>query len=631
MEEGPSRKLAVILHADVAGSTALVRLNEILAHQRIRDAFRRFAEIVSSHDGIAHEIRGDAMVAEFARASDAVAASVDFQAANSSRNQDLSDEIRPVVRVGIAMGEVVIADSTVTGEGVVLAQRLEQLADPGGVCIQDAAYQTVPKRLPFQYESLGEQEVKGFEEPVRAYRLVLETGASKFLPDTRIDTVRSQKVWPRAVGGVVALFIVVGGWIAWWQPWQSQVEPASVERVAIPLFDKPSVAVLPFVNMSDDPEQEYFSDGITEDLITDLSKLRGLMVIARNSTFAYKGKAVDVRQIGKELGVRHVLEGSVRKVDDQVRINAQLVDATTGDHVWAERFDRPLANIFAIQDEIGQEIIAVLDVKLSEGEQSRRWRGQTNDPVAYDLYLRGRARKLEESREGIRAAVPLLEEAVARDPNFAAPWVWLGWAYWAHVYMGITEDRDAYKQKAIDAANNAIAADPDFGDPHALLSEIAVYDDDLERGILEAEKAVELDPGSSDNWGFLAVQRISQLQPEAGYEAIQRALRLNPTPPAWYHNVHGQTLLALKRYGEAEEAFSHCIAMAPEFVTCHRYLTATHLEARNLEAARRSAKEVVRLIPNYSIAKHEFWHKQAKDPAEQKRRVELLKSAGLPE
>jgi adenylate cyclase len=315
MEKGPSRKLAVILHADVVGSTALVRLNETIAHQRIRDAFRRFAEIVSSHDGTAHEIRGDAMVAEFARASDAVAASVEFQAANVSRNQDLSDEIRPVVRVGIAMGEVVVADSTVTGEGVILVQRLEQLADPGGVCIQDAAYQTVPKRLPFQYESLGEQEVKGFEEPVRAYRLVLETGAPKHLPDTRIDTVRSRKVWRRVAGGVVALFIVVGGWIAWWQPWQSQVEPASVERIAIPLSDKPSVAVLPFVNMSNDPEQEYFSDGITEDLITDLSKLRGLMVIARNSTFAYKGKAIDVRQIGKELGVRHVLEGSVRKGD----------------------------------------------------------------------------------------------------------------------------------------------------------------------------------------------------------------------------------------------------------------------------------------------------------------------------
>lgn len=240
MEESPSRKLAVLLHADVVGSTALVQADETLAHERIRDAFRRFSEIIATHGGIAHEIRGDAVVAEFSKASDAVSASLSFQDANTAHNRNFDDAVLPVVRVGIAMGEVVIADNTVTGEGIVLAQRLEQLAEPGGVCIQGAAYETVPKRLPFEYENLGERELKGFDEPVRAFRVV--------------------------IAGLHA----------------KAVETPS-DELKIP--DEPSIAVLPFTNMSGDSEQEFFADGLSEDIITGLSSVRGLLVIARGSTF----------------------------------------------------------------------------------------------------------------------------------------------------------------------------------------------------------------------------------------------------------------------------------------------------------------------------------------------------------
>jgi len=433
------------------------------------------------------------------------------------------------------------------------------------------------------------------------------------------------------IGAFVTVSLVFIAALVWWQPWTPKSEPATDPTTEQLRRDGPSIAVLPFDNLSKDPEQDYFGRALAEDLITDLSKLRDLTVISRNSSFSFEGKSVDVREIGERLGVRNLVEGSVRKAGDRLRINVQLIDTASGDHIWAERWDRPSSDIFAVQDEIIRKIIAELDVRLSEGEQSRRWRAQTDDPEAYDLYLRGRAYRLKQSRDGILAAIPLLKEAVARDPDFAAAWVSLGWTYWAHVYLGLSEDHDAYPSKTLDAANKAISADPSFGDPHVLLSEIALYDNDLDRATLEAEKAVELDPSNADNLVILALQLGSQSRAEEGYEAIQRALRLNPIPPARYHNVHGQILTALSRYDEAEKAFDRCLTMAPEFVTCYRYLTAKHLEAGDLEAARQSAKQVLRLVPDYRISEHEFWHKQTKDPAERARRIELLKSAGLPE
>ena len=348
-KEHLSRKLAVLLHADVVGSTSLVQKNEILAHERIQETFRRFSESIRNHGGVALEIRGDALVAEFARTSDAVSASLAFQIDNTAHNEQLTDDIRPELRIGIAMGEVVVANNTVTGEGIVLAQRLEQLARPGGTCIQAAAYETLPKRLPFEYDNLGEQPVKGFDEPVRVYTVRLKAGA--VVPE------------PEASG--------------------------QLDTPALELPDKPSIAVLPFTNMSDDPEQEFFSDGITEDIITALSRISAMLVIARNSTFIYKGKAVDVKQVGREQGVRYVLEGGVRKAGNRVRITAQLIDASTGQHRWADRYDRDLEDIFAVQDEITQKIVTELDVHLHSGEQVRLWSSGTGNLEAWECVRLG--------------------------------------------------------------------------------------------------------------------------------------------------------------------------------------------------------------------------------------------------
>ena len=315
-------QLAAIVHADVMGSTALVQHNETITHERIRDAFRRFSETIRAYGGTPHEVRGDALLATFPRASDAVSASLSFQTGNTHHNETLEDDIRPEVRIGISLGEVVIADGTLTGPDVVMAQRIEQLAEPGGICIQGTAYETIPRRLVFEYSNLGEQQLKGFDEPVRVYGVKPKLGAEIPRPDPQ----QRGKRFPgrRALIAAIAVtLIIVGGLTAWIKPWQPEVERADPANMAYALPDKPSVAVLPFDNLSDDKEEAYFSDGVTEDIITDLSKISGLFVIARNSTFAYKDQPVKVRQVAQELGVRYVLQGSVRRVEEKVRITAQ--------------------------------------------------------------------------------------------------------------------------------------------------------------------------------------------------------------------------------------------------------------------------------------------------------------------
>lgn len=409
-----SGKLAVILHADIAGSTALVRQDERLAHERTQNTFRRLSEVIDQYHGRVLELRGDALLAEFERASDAVSAALTFQADQSNNNAQLSDDIQPAVRVGIAMGEVIIADNTVTGAGVVLAQRVEQLAEPGGVLIQGAAYETIPARFPFEYEDLGGREMKGFDKPVRIFSASLKNDSA--LPDPEQPGHRSRTA---LIAMVASAIVAAGVLLIWLEPWERTEEAASVERMAFPLPDKPSIAVLPFTNMSDDQAQEYFVDGMTEDLITDLSNLSGLFVIARNSVFTYKGKAVKVRQVAEELGVRYVLEGSVRRAGDQVRINAQLIDATSGGHIWAKRYDGSIEDVFALQDRVSAQIVSALAANITTDESARLEHAQTNSTQAYDAYLHGMQHYAKGTPDHYAEAARFLHQALEFDPDFA--------------------------------------------------------------------------------------------------------------------------------------------------------------------------------------------------------------------
>ena len=598
-----SGKLAVILHADIAGSTALVQQDEQLAHERIQDAFRRFGETIEKYQGRIQELRGDALLAEFERASDAVAATLAFQADHAYLISRLKDNLRPTIRVGIAMGEVVIADSTVTGSGVVLAQRVEQLADPGGLCITAALHEALPKRMPFDLENLGEQVLKGFDDPVRVYRVELSAGQSVPVPeqDNQRDVSPKKSNWIAAT--IVIALVVSGGAYYWFKARVPQEEPASVEGMAYPLPDKPSIAVLPFTNMSNDEEQEYFADGMTEDLITDISKVSGLFVIARNSVFTYKGKAVKVRQVAEELGVRYVMEGSVRRVGNQVRINAQLIDATTGGHIWAERYDGSLDDVFSMQDKITQSIVTALSVTLTGQDQSSLVQAKTNKPEAYDAFLRGWQLYRRYTPEDFVKAIPHFKRAVEIDPDYGQAWAALASLYWISYQNSyawtfiVNPNRDisnSWLQTRLKAGQYLEQA---MKHPTPLAHQVESYMSwdyrQFDKALNEAEKAVTLDPNNPE--GHLAMAWALIFAGRAG-EAVASAengMQLDPYYPAPHLYVLGMAHLMMGKYTEAETALERGLGLNPENKNQLLPLTVAYVHLDKQEKARGTLKQFI--------------------------------------
>ena len=548
MTEQPIRKLAVLVHADIVGSTALVQSNETLAHQRIQDTFRAFSETITRYNGIAHEIRGDALVAEFARASDAVSASLAFQSTNATHNDELLDEIRPVVRIGISMGEVAVADNTVTGEGVVLAQRLEQLAEPGGVCIQDAAYQTIPKRLSFKYKNLGECALKGFEEPVRAYTVELKSGA---------DIPKAEAQANRAV-----------------------LHPNPP--------DKPSIAVLPFNNMSGDPEQEYFSDGITEDIITELSHFRGLSVVARNSSFRFRGKSVDIVDIGKKLNVRYILEGSIRKAGKRARVTVQLIDTETGAHVWADRYDRDLEDIFAVQDEVVRIISSTLIGKLEYADHELAKRKPPSSLKAYDCIVLGLYHFYKWTPEDNQRARELFEQAITIDSEYAQAYAWLAEAHFREGLNAWSASHEISFSQFYDHAVKAVALDDNDSRTHTSLGVAYLFrgEHDLARSHLE--RALALNP--SDTRALVHFARCEALagNPSKGVERLAEALRFNPL--ANYQWYAGQIHYIAGQYEEAVQVLSR---LSSPNALVHAFLAASYGQLGKTEMSHQAATAFV--------------------------------------
>jgi len=551
VESRLSGKLAVILHADVAGSTALVQQDEQLAHERIQDAFQRFSRNIEKYHGLVHELRGDALLAEFERASDAVAAALAFQADQAYSNSRLPDGLQPTVRVGIALGEVVIADNTVTGAGVVLAQRVEQLADAGGLCITAALHEAIPRRMPFDLEDLGKQTLKGFDDPVHVYRVELSKGASIPPPEQIGQPDKPPKTRKLTVAIVAITLLVIGGAAYWFNARVPQLEAASEERMAFPLPDKPSIAVLPFSNLSDDKQQEYFADGITEDLITDISKVNGLFVIARNSVFTYKGKAVKVRQAAEELGVRYVMEGSVRRVGNQVRINAQLIDATTGGHLWAERYDGSLEDVFTMQDKITQKIVTALSVTLLDREQGSRDQTETNSPEAYDVFLQGwKHYQLSTPGDSVKA-ISYLQNAIELKPNFARAHAALAATYrkiWTNGWTDRTGvSRDVAREKANRHLKEAMKNPTPLA--HRLMAKQHEADNRLDKAIAQAKQAIALDPNNPDGYDTMGSLLISLGKADEGFDYLEKAMRLDPLTDYFYRL--GEAKFHLERYDEA--------------------------------------------------------------------------------
>lgn len=516
-------KFTFILHADIAGSTALVQQDEELAHKRIQDTFRRFGGLIANYHGHLCELRGDALLAEFERASDAVSAALAFQASQSDYLAQLDDNILPTARVGIAMGEVIVADNTVTGAGVVLAQRMEQLASPGGVVVQSSVAETVPMRLPFDFDNLGEQSVKGFDQPVRVCVARLKSGAPIPGPESNVKA--------------------------------SQDGLDDVHEV----HDKPSIAVLPFTNMSGDAEQEYLADGITEDILTGLSHARWLVVASRNSSFAYKDKSTDAKRIAKELGVRYILEGSVRIAGLRTRITAQLIDATADRHIWAERYDRGVEDIFDLQDEITETILGTIEPELGAAEQERARRKPPDSLDAWDLYLRGQWHLYRFRTEDNKEAQDFFRQAIELDPNFAASYTGLAYACYLAVMQAFTDNPDKMIQTGIEAARHAVSLDDKDAMSFSVLSRILTMGREHDAAIAAGRMGIDLNPNIAQvRFGYASALVLAD-RLEEGLIELDKVIRLSPRDPnAWsFMIVRSWALCALGRFEEAVEAARH--------------------------------------------------------------------------
>ena len=565
---GFKRKLTAILSADVEGYSRLMGEDEEATVRTLKTYRELIAMIVQKHQGRVVDSPGDNLLAEFGSVVDAVRCAVEIQEELKARNAELPENRRMVFRIGINLGDVIEEEERIYGDGVNIAARVESLAEGGGICISRTAYDQVKNKLTLGYEYLGEHTVKNITEPVRVYRVLMEPeAAGKVIGEER----PRPKKWRWAALAVV--LIIVAGALAIWnfflRPAPS-VEPASVERMAFPLPDKPSIAVLPFANMSGDPEQEYFSDGITEDLITDLSKISGLFVIARNSVFTYKGKAVKVEEVGQELGVKYVLEGSVRKVRNRVRITAQLVDTTTGGHLWAERYDRDLRDIFALQDEVTQKIVTALVVKLTEDEQERLVRKGTDSLEAYDYTLRGMDYFFRFTKEANGQARQMFEKAIDLDPKYALAHTWLGWTHWVDYSFGWSQDPQSLEW-AFELAQRAISLDDSVSEAHALWGKVHLWKRQHDLAIAELEKTLSLNPNYADGLTGLGEALYFAGRPEEAIGLVKKAMRLNPKYPVWYLLNLGHAYFLTGRYEEAITTLKRVNNRNPNFWPAYIY------------------------------------------------------------
>ncbi|MGD8942031.1 MAG: adenylate/guanylate cyclase domain-containing protein, partial [Desulfobacterales bacterium] len=521
-QKGFKRKLTAILSADVIGYSRLMRDDE---DATVRDlaAHRVLATvIIQQHDGRVVDSPGDNILAEFTSVVDAVNGAIKIQQEIKKRNSDALPSRRMEFRIGINLGDVIGEDERIYGDGVNIAARVEGLAAGGGIAISGTVYEHIKDKLSLGYHYLGEQNVKNIPDPIRVYRLLTDPEDSgKMIAAELPDTGK----WRRAITASIAIIILMAGGLSSWIFFlRSEKEVASVTKTALPLPDNPSIAVLPFQNMSGDPEQDYFSDGLTEDLITDLSKISGLFVIARNSSFAYKGKPIKIAQVGRELGVQYILEGSVRKAGDRVRITAQLIDTTTEGHLWAHRYDRELHDIFMLQDDVTQKIVAALTVKLTADEQKRLLHRYTDNMDAYDLYLRGLEYLNRLTKESNNQARQVLNKAIDLDPDFAAAYALLGWVYSRDWTQGWSPGPQPLNP-AFELAQKAIALDESLPAGYTILGEIYLHRRQHAKAIAAQEKANALSPNDAEGIASLAGILTWAGRPQETVELIKKAMR----------------------------------------------------------------------------------------------------------
>jgi len=541
------RKLSAILSADVKGYSRLMQDDESSTIQTLK-AYRRLITFhIQEYRGRVVDSPGDNLLAEFGSVVDAVECAVKIQKELKEKNAKLPESRRMEFRIGVNLGDVIEDEERIYGDGVNIAARVEGLAEGGGICISRKAYDEVKNKLNLGYENIGEHTVKNIIEPVRIYRVLMDPKNAGKVIEKEIQKP-SRRKWISLAAVAVVILIAVGAMI-----WQFYFRLHWVEPS---LFEKPSIAVLPFDNLSDDAEQGYFADGISDDLITDLSKISGLLVTARNSTFIYKGKSIKIQQVAEELNVDYVLEGSVRRAGDQVRINAQLIDADTGHHLWAGRYDGNLDNIFEMQDKVTQKIVAALAVKLTTTEQANLAQKGTTNIAAYDAYLKGYEHYLRISPQDFASALKEYEKAIALDPNFGRAYAGMADVYWSAATYGFFEKMGLsfVACRLLARKYLQIALKMSTAEAHGTASVVATYRGEHDLAVAEAKKGLKLQPNSATLNLRMAWALILAGKPEEGIAFTKQAMALDPHNPA---NSFMQIGVAKFSAGHLEEAVDY--------------------------------------------------------------------------
>ena len=602
-EEGFKRKLTTIFSADVVGYSRLMEDNEEATIQTLNTYRNSMSTLIEQHNGRVVDMTGDNLMAEFSSVVDAVKCAVETQKEVSERTADLPENRRMLFRIGVNLGDIVEEGERIYGDGVNIAARLEGLAEGGGICISGTAYDQLKNKLELGYEFLGEHSVKNIAAPVRVYKILMEPEAVGKI----IGEKRKTKRW-MAVAVAAVILIGLAGWYLYFEQ-SKRVEPASVKQMVYPLPDKPSIAVLPFTNLSSEKEQEYLCDGLAEGIIDGLAKSDRLFVIARNSSFTYKGKPTKIKQVAEDLGVRYVLEGSIQKAGDRVRITAQLIDALSGHHLFSERYDRQLKDILTLQDEITMKVLTAVQVKLTVGEGAIFSAKGTKNLDAYLKVLQAREYKGRTmNKERVEKAIQLCEEAIALDPEYVYAYSTLSTAYFDLVVLGASDSPIESLRRAVELGKKAVDLDESNPYAHACLAFPYMYLKKFDQAISEAEKSISLAPNYALGYFALGAVLVTVGRHKEAILALQKCLRLSPVPV--HSRVLGALAMSYREVGQYEESIAtykkELQIAGPDHLMAHLGMAFTYVMMGRENEARAQGAEVMRIDPEFSLEHRSF-------------------------
>jgi len=582
-EQSISRKLTAVMYADIAGYSRLTRQDEVGSHYQVMSVLDCASDAIKNGGGTVLRYAGDAILAEFRSVVAAMTTAVNIQNELLARNRDKADDEKVQIRIGLNLGEVMQDRGEIFGDGVNLAARLEAAATPGGVCISSIVYEQVVGKVDTQFVDGGEESFKNIDQPVQVYR---------------------------------------------WHPEGLAEQNKSPQNLAIE--DKPSIAVLPFDNLSTDPEQEFFADGITEDIITELSREKDLFVIARNSSSVYKGQTPDIKQVAKDLGVKYVLEGSVRRSGNKIRLNAQLIDGESNHHIWAERYDRLLEDIFEVQDDLSNTIMNTLVQKIHGESFNRALRRPPQNMLAYDHYVRGMALILRLNKDDNLQAQQEAKKAIELDPNYARGHMVMSWALLYDYFTGWSEDGELALSRAHESALKSIECDKDDFFGYSALSFADLFLNNHERALDSIDGAIRLSPNNADARAMRAIILNHTGNPEEALQEVSLAIRHNPSHPNWYLIGPGRALFMLERYQEALPYLERLVNAGDDIPTWRTLLAATYMALGRDAEAKAEVSKAIEIMPNLSITEI-LSIISMKDNEVTERYAKLLSRAGLPD